>query len=120
MNDVDRACAAFRTLLEEQQARVAGMTAERADYTNKATVTIGLVDGDGIGPIIMEQAVRVLEGIEDIAICRLTASDVVRHALVQKIVAAYDKFEQERTPASAPRNHPERGKGHGSQDRRHV
>ena len=68
----------------------------------------------------LKEAVRVLEGIEDIAICRLTASDVVRHALVQKIVAAYDKFEQERIPASAPRNHPERGKGHGSQDRRHV
>ena len=61
MNDIDRACAAFRTLLTEQQARVAGMTAEQVDYTNKATVTIGLVDGDGIGPIIMEQAVRVLE-----------------------------------------------------------
>ena len=61
MNDIDRACAAFRTLLEEQQARVAGMTAEQVDYTNKATVTIGLVDGDGIGPIIMEQAVRALE-----------------------------------------------------------
>ena len=41
MNDIDRACAAFRTLLEEQQARVAGMTAEQVDYTNKATVTIG-------------------------------------------------------------------------------
>ncbi len=68
----------------------------------------------------LKEAVRVLEGIEDIAICRLTASDVVRHALVQKIVAAYDKFEQERSPASAPRNHPERGKSHGSQDRRHV
>ena len=68
----------------------------------------------------LKEAVRVLEGIEDIAICRLTASDVVRHALVQKIVAAYDKFEQERIPAGAPRNHPERGKGHGSQDRRHV
>lgn len=53
MNDIDRACAAFRTLLTEQQARVAGMTAERVDYTKKATVTIGLVDGDGIGPIIM-------------------------------------------------------------------
>ena len=63
MNDIDRACAAFRTLLTEQQARVAGMTAERADYTKKATVTIGLVDGDGIGPIIMEQAVRVLEAL---------------------------------------------------------
>ena len=68
----------------------------------------------------LKEAVRVLEGLEDIAICRLTASDVVRHALVQKIVAAYDKFEQERSPASAPRNHPERGKSHGSQDRRHV
>ncbi len=63
MNDIDRACAAFRTLLTEQQARVAGMTAERVDYTNKAAVTIGLVDGDGIGPIIMEQAVRVLEAL---------------------------------------------------------
>ena len=49
MNDIDRACAAFRTLLTEQQARVAGMIAERVDYTKKATVTIGLVDGDGIG-----------------------------------------------------------------------
>ena len=68
----------------------------------------------------LKEAVRVLEGIEEVAICRLTASDVVRHALVQKIVAAYDKFEQERSPASAPRNHPERGKSHGSQDRRHV
>ena len=63
MNDIDRACAAFRTLLAEQQARVAGMTAEQVDYTKKATVTIGLVDGDGIGPIIMEQAVRALEAL---------------------------------------------------------
>ena len=29
---------------------------------------------------------------------RLTASDVVRHALVQRIVAAYDKFEKTRLP----------------------
>lgn len=63
MNDIDRACAAFRTLLTEQQTRVAAMTAEQVDYTNKATVTIGLVDGDGIGPIIMEQAVRALEAL---------------------------------------------------------
>ena len=48
----------------------------------------------------LKDAVRVLEGVEDIAICRLTASDVVRHALVQKIVAAYDKFEKDRVPAS--------------------
>lgn len=48
----------------------------------------------------LKDAVRVLEGVEDIAICRLTASDVVRHALVQKIVAAYDKFEKDRIPVS--------------------
>ena len=48
----------------------------------------------------LKDAVKVLEDVEDIAICRLTASDVVRHALVQKIVAAYDKFEKNRLPAS--------------------
>ncbi len=42
----------------------------------------------------LKDAVRVLENVPDIAICRLNASDVVRHALVQKIVAAYDSFEQ--------------------------
>ena len=78
MNDIDRACAAFRTLLTEQQARVAGMTAERVDYTKKATVTIGLVDGDGIGPIIMEQAVRVLEALLADEIARGGASAASR------------------------------------------
>ena len=63
MNDIDRACAAFRTLLTEQQTRVAGMRAAQVDYTKKETVTVGLVDGDGIGPIIMEQAVRALEAL---------------------------------------------------------
>ena len=36
----------------------------------------------------LKDAVRILENIPDIAICRLTASDVVRHALVQQIIAA--------------------------------
>ena len=52
----------------------------------------------------LKEACKVLEGVEDIAICRLTASDVVRHALVQKIVAAYDQYEKTRLPAQeAPR-----------------
>ena len=41
----------------------------------------------------LKDAMRVLETVPDIAICRLTASDVVRHELVQKIVAAYDQYE---------------------------
>jgi phosphate starvation-inducible PhoH-like protein len=35
------------------------------------------------------EAAQVLEGVEGIAICRLTASDVVRHPLVQRLVTAY-------------------------------
>ena len=46
----------------------------------------------------LKEVLRVLDGIDDIAICRLTASDVVRHVLVQKIVAAYERFEQTRLP----------------------
>jgi len=42
----------------------------------------------------LKDALRVLDGVQDIAICRLTAGDVVRHELVQRIVAAYDRFEQ--------------------------
>ncbi len=47
----------------------------------------------------LKEALKVLENIPDIAICRLSASDVVRHALVQSIVAAYDKYEQSKDPA---------------------
>ncbi len=39
----------------------------------------------------LKDAVRVLDGIKDIAICRLTSADVVRHALVQQIIDAYDR-----------------------------
>ena len=47
----------------------------------------------------LKDAVRILENIPDIAICRLTASDVVRHALVQKIIAAYESGEKKQLPA---------------------
>ncbi|MBR2407308.1 MAG: isocitrate/isopropylmalate dehydrogenase family protein, partial [Clostridia bacterium] len=36
------------------------MDTERVDLTKKPTVTVGLAGGDGIGPILMEQAERVL------------------------------------------------------------
>ena len=39
-------------------------------------------------------AIEVLKDIEEIAICRLTEKDVVRHKLVRKIVNAYDKSEK--------------------------
>ncbi len=44
----------------------------------------------------LKDAVRVLENVKDIAICRLTSADVVRHALVQEIINAYEKHEHKR------------------------
>jgi phosphate starvation-inducible PhoH-like protein len=39
---------------------------------------------------------EILEGIDDVAFCRLTAHDVVRHKLVGRIVEAYDRYDAER------------------------
>ena len=36
---------------------------------------------------------NILDGIEDVAFCRLTAHDVVRHKLVGRIVEAYDRYD---------------------------
>ena len=44
----------------------------------------------------LKDAVRVLEGVKDIAICPLTSADVVRHALVQEIINAYEKADKQR------------------------
>ncbi len=38
-------------------------------------------------------AMKILRSVEGIAFCKLSAADVVRHPLVQKIVAAYEKYE---------------------------
>ena len=61
MNSVQQACDAFRILLEEQIRRVENMNSDKVDFSTKETITIGIIDGDGIGPVIMEQAVAVLE-----------------------------------------------------------
>ncbi len=60
MTDITKACEAFRVLLEEQQARIANMNTQKTDFSTKKTVTIGVIDGDGIGPIITRHATRVL------------------------------------------------------------
>ena len=42
----------------------------------------------------LDVAVSVVKNLEDISICRLTSRDVVRHPLVQRIVKAYEEYEQ--------------------------
>ena len=75
---LDMACDSFRKLLQEQIARVETMNSEKVDFTNKPVVTIGVIDGDGIGPIIMSQAVRVLN--------ILLAEEVQKGSVVIKII----------------------------------
>ncbi|MCR5090572.1 MAG: isocitrate/isopropylmalate dehydrogenase family protein [Oscillospiraceae bacterium] len=62
-NEIRLACGHFETLLREQlqrQERIRN-SAGKKDYTSTGQIRIGLIDGDGIGPIIMKEAARVLE-----------------------------------------------------------
>ena len=59
--ELSSALNAFSTLLQEQLDRIANMNCEKTDFTTKKVVTIGVVDGDGIGPIITQHAARVLK-----------------------------------------------------------
>ncbi|MBP1736809.1 MAG: Phosphate starvation-inducible protein PhoH, predicted ATPase [Oscillospiraceae bacterium] len=53
----------------------------------------------------LKEATRVLTGVEDIAICRLDGSDVVRHVIVQRIIKAYEEDENRRKPKHEASNH---------------
>lgn len=61
----------------------------------------------------LKTAMKILDGIEDIAICRLTGEDVVRHRLVQKIIEAYDAYDKSGKQAeekkTTPRRYTKRG-----------
>ena len=54
----------------------------------------------------LKDAVRVLEGVKDIAVCKLTSADVVRHALVQQIINAYEKAEKKKEEQRSGKNYP--------------
>jgi len=65
----------------------------RLGNNSKAVITgditqIDLPDGKNSGLV---EAIRILDNIADIGISHLSAKDVVRHPLVQKIINAYDK-----------------------------
>ena len=64
MNEsIKNATAQFETLLREQIARTERMAelSKPIDYASLGKLIIGVCDGDGIGPIICTEAVRVLE-----------------------------------------------------------
>lgn len=62
---IERAKEHFAALLNEQLKRIDQMKAEEewADYSRIMPIIIGVAGGDGIGPFITKEAVRVLEQI---------------------------------------------------------
>jgi phosphate starvation-inducible PhoH-like protein len=70
----------------------------RLGFNSKMVITgditqIDLPDGKKSG---LKKVLHILRNVNDIAICRFTQKDVVRHKLVQDIVSAYQKYEEER------------------------
>ena len=70
----------------------------RLGFNSKMVVTgditqIDLPDGKRSG---LKEAMRILRNIDDIGIAKFNEKDVVRHRLVQDIIKAYEKSEEER------------------------
>lgn len=68
----------------------------RLGFNSKMVITgdvtqIDLPDGKRSG---LKDAVRILKGLDDIAIFRFTEKDVVRHRLVQDIIRAYERSDK--------------------------
>lgn len=57
----------------------------------------------------MDMALRVLKRVEEIGICQLTSSDVVRHPLVQKIVKAYEDYEKQERKTNKDKSRDRKG-----------
>ena len=75
----------------------------RIGFGSHAVITgditqIDLPDGKTSG---LKEAMTVLKGIDDIAICTFDHRDVVRHELVARIIKAYEKHGQEKQRRAA-------------------
>ncbi len=77
-NEIREAITQFESLLRQQLERQERMeqAAPEKNFAGMKTITVGLIDGDGIGPIIMKQAERVLE--------KLLADDIASGRVVLK------------------------------------
>ena len=58
----------------------------------------------------LNEALKVLETVEDVSVCWLTAKDVVRHALVQRIVGAYEQYEMRQSVKAGAKKRYKRAK----------
>ena len=68
----------------------------RLGFGSKIVITgdVTQIDLPGDKTSGLKDAIRILGDVKDIAICRLTSADVVRHALVQDIINAYERADK--------------------------
>ncbi len=89
---------AFIVLDEAQNTTPAQMKMflTRIGFGSKAIITGDLSQKDIPKDTVsgLDVALKVLRNVDDIAVCHMTSQDVVRHPLVQRIVKAYDDYEQ--------------------------
>lgn len=78
----------------------------RLGFQSKIVVTgdITQVDLPGGQKSGLVDAMHVLKNVSDIAICRFSELDVVRHRLVQKIVTAYERAAKQKTKGSGSKS----------------
>ena len=62
---IQMAQEAFGKLIQEESGRIERMKqgAEITDFSKKEKIVVGILPGDGVGPILMEQALRVLNSL---------------------------------------------------------
>ena len=70
----------------------------RLGFNSKAVITgdVSQIDLPNNKKSGMTEAIRILRGIDEIGIIRLSNKDVVRNPLVQQIIKAYEKYENSR------------------------
>ncbi len=89
---------AFIILDEAQNTTPAQMKMflTRVGFGSKVIITGDLSQKDlpGSAASGLDIALKVLKNIDDIGVCMLSSKDVVRHPLVQKIVKAYEAYEE--------------------------
>ncbi|WP_129897525.1 PhoH family protein [Bifidobacterium pseudolongum] len=94
-------------ILDEAQnttAQQMKMFLTRLGFNTKMVVTGDITQVDLAAPRSgLATIERVLHGIDDIAFVHLGAADVVRHALVGRIVDAYDRYDEARAARAAQR-----------------
>ena len=70
----------------------------RMGFGSKVAITgdVTQIDLPSDKPSGLKEAMKVLDGVEGVGICRLTQNDVVRHIMVQRIIEAYARFEEKK------------------------